>query len=561
MMKEIKVAKADSKGVTVAKAYIYREETFAIPKELINDSNKHSEYQKFESAKAEIVAELKVLAEKEEIFAAHLMLAEDFTLADGVKSKIYDDNMNVQMALQKTVDEIVAVFDMMPDEYMKERAADIKDIGKRYLTYLQGRNMPRFQDIDESVILVAKDLLPSDTAKLDLKYMKGFITEEGGVTSHVCIMAKGIGLPALVGVHGIMEEVKDGDILCMDAKEGTIIINPDKGTLDDYQERIRLFEEQEELLKKAADLPSKTLDGKCVQVCGNAGNIAEVKHAVERHAEGIGLFRSEFLYFENAHFPSEEEQFEAYRDAAKACPKELTIRTLDIGGDKVLPYYEFDKETNPFLGWRGIRISLEMEEMFHVQLRAILRASIYGHIRIMFPMIISLEELRASKCVLSICKEELKAEDILFDPNIEVGMMIETPASVMLVDKFAAEVDFFSIGTNDLTQYLLAVDRGNKKISYMYNSFHPAVLKAIYIIVQGAHEAGIKVGVCGEFASNIHAIKILLGMGLDEFSVSPSNIAQAKYTIRNIAFAEAKELVAKVLRCDTVEKVLMELNA
>lgn len=561
MMKEIKVLKSSSKGIAVAKACIYKEQMLSISEDLIDDSQKEVEYNKFEEAKAKVVSDLKELAEKEDIFAAHLALAEDFTFIDGVKLKVVDHNYNIQFAIQKTVDEIAAVFDMMTDEYMKERAADIKDIGKRYLSYLQGNNEKRLQNFDESVVLFAKDLYPSDTAGLDLNYVKGFVTEEGGITSHVSIMAKGIGLPALVGVQGILDNVNEGDLICLDAKEGIIVINPDEDTLNKFRDRLREFENYEQKLKASAELPAETVDGKRVRICANVGSLAEVQNAVEKYAEGIGLFRSEFLYMENTHFPDEEEQFQVYKSAAEACPQELTIRTLDIGGDKALPYYKFEKEENPFLGWRAIRISLEMEDMFKAQLKAILRASAYGHVRIMFPMIISLEELRMSRQILEKCMDELGKKNIPFDYEIEVGMMIETPASVLLAEQFANEVDFFSIGTNDLTQYLLAVDRGNQKISNLYNSFHPAVLKAIYAVIQAGHKNNIKVGMCGEFASNQHAVKILLGMGLDEFSMSPGCIAEVKYLIRKISSTEAKDLADKIIQCDTVEKVLSQYQS
>jgi phosphotransferase system enzyme I (PtsI) len=346
----------------------------------------------------------------------------------------------------------------------------------------------------------------------------------------------------------------------MDAGKGIILIDPDENTTNKYLELQDEQQKRQKELAKINHLPAVTKDGKVVHLCANVGNVKDVKKALEYRMDGVGLFRSEFLYMENTHFPTEEEQFQVYKEAAQLCGKELTIRTLDIGGDKELSYYQFEKEDNPFLGWRAIRISLELKDMFKTQLRAILRASAYGIIRIMFPMIISLEELRLAKALLEECKEELKQQNIACDRKIEVGMMIETPASVIMADDFAREVDFFSIGTNDLTQYLLAVDRGNKKISSQYNSFHPAVLRSIQRVITAGHNHNIKVGMCGEFASDERAVKLLLGMGLDEFSMSASEIINVKYIIRNTSYAKAQVLAEKACEAQTVKEVYEVLN-
>jgi phosphotransferase system enzyme I (PtsI) len=425
---------------------------------------------------------------------------------------------------------------------------------------LQGIKNNAFEDIAEEVILIAEDLTPSDTACLNLDYILGFITQEGGVTSHVSIMAKGLGIPALVGVQGILQQVNNDDTIIMDAADGKIIINPDENTIYKYRELKKEQRNKQEELAKINHLPAVTKDGITVQLCANVGNVKDIKKAQGYRMDGVGLFRSEFLYMDNTHFPTEEEQFEVYKEAAQICGKELTIRTLDIGGDKALSYYEFEKEENPFLGWRAIRISLELKDMFKTQLRAILRASAFGVIRIMFPMIISIEELRMSKMILEECKKELKVLNISFDHNIDVGMMIETPASVILIEDFAKEVDFFSIGTNDLTQYLLAVDRGNKKISNMYNSFHPSVIRSIKRVIMAGHQNHIKVGMCGEFASDERAVKLLLGLGLDEFSMSASEITNVKYIIRNTSFEAAQVLAAKACEMQTIQEVYEVLN-
>ncbi len=555
------VARTASKGVVIGKAYVHEEISLEPSQALIEAGQAEAELEKFAKATASVTAELQQLAETNEIFAAHLEMAQDPTLSDSVRAKVEGENLNAELALANAVDELVMIFESMDDEYMRERAADIKDVSKRLMAALQGKSLAGFSDISEPVILVARDLFPSDTANLNLEYTLGFITQEGGVTSHVSIMARNQGIPALVGVEGILDDVKAGDLICMDAKTGEIVINPDEATKAEYAEKKTAFEKRQKELEQLYDLDAETTDGRLVQICANVGNVEETVQAMTRKVDGVGLFRSEFLYMENTHFPTEEEQFEVYRDAAKACPEELTIRTLDIGGDKELSYYKFETEENPFLGWRALRISLELKDMFKEQLRAILRASTYGHIRIMFPMIISIEELREAKAVLDECKKELDAEGIPYDLGIETGMMIETPASVLLVEEFAKEADFFSIGTNDLTQYLLAVDRGNKKISHMYNSYHPAVLGAINRIIKAAHAEDIKAGMCGEFASDTQATKVLLGMGLDEFSVSSSESAAVKEVIRETAFADAEKLAEQVLACSTVKEVMDVINA
>lgn len=542
-MKRLRVEKTASDGIAAGKVYIHRELDLTPSAHPVTEEELDREAECFIQAKKKVLADLEKLAEKNEIFQAHAVMADDFTLQEGVVSKIQAEKCNAQMALDQTVQEIAAIFESMDDEYMRERAADVKDVAKRLMAALKGLELSDFSSIAEPVILVARDLYPSDTATLDLNYVKGFITQEGGVTSHVSIMAKGAGLPALVGAEGILDLVHEDAYICMDAKSGEIVIDPDEEEKAVFREKAEEYRKRKELYETVSQLPACTKDGREVRICANVGNLEDVKAAVERHVDGIGLFRSEFLYMENDHFPTEEEQYEVYKEAAKLCPSELTIRTLDIGGDKSLSYYTFDEEENPFLGWRAIRISLEMKDMFKTQLRAILRASAYGHIRIMFPMIISLEELREAKRLVEECKKELEAEQKAFDPEIELGMMMETPASVLLAEEFAKEADFFSIGTNDLTQYLLAVDRGNKKIAGMYDSFHPAVLRAIAHIIRAGHKCGITVGMCGEFASDERATEILLGMGLDEFSMSSGEASKIKYVIRNMSYAKAQEKV------------------
>lgn len=538
-MKKIHVEKTTSRGIVAAPVYLYKEPDLEPDKNKIESEQIEEEKKRFQRSKEQVVEELSELAAENEIFGAHLEIAEDFTLVEGVLGKIGEGN-NAEEALSQTIGELESIFSAIDDDYMKERAADIRDIGKRYLAKLKGVTLPDLGKIDREVIVVAKDLFPSDTVKLNPKNVCGIITEEGGVTSHVSILANNMRIPILVGVKGIMRELADiesegskskigdieseGIIICMDAATGEIVMEPNEEELHLYQEKKRKYEEDVRQIEELRKKDSVTKDGKRIRLCVNAGNPEDIRSALPMKIDGVGLFRSELVYMEQDHFPTEEEQFEIYQEAAKLSPEELTIRTLDIGGDKSLPYFQFEKEDNPFLGWRAIRICLEKRDMFKTQIRAILRAGAFGHVRMMFPMIISLEELWQAKEIVEECKDELRGEEKIFDEQMEIGMMIETPASVLLAEEFAKEVDFFSIGTNDLTQYILAVDRGNKKIAAMYDFFHPAVICAIEKIIQTGHKAGIMVGMCGEMAGDSKAVPLLLKMGLDEFSVSAANL-------------------------------------
>ena len=554
-MLAVNVERTASRGIAIGKAFIVERPVLKKEFNTISEQEVQDQIKRYEEAVANAAQELLRLATTNEIFGAHLEMVKDIALYEGVITKIKNDRLCAEAALEATAEEFLFVFESMEDEYMKERAADIKDVSHRLMCQLQGVKSNPYEGITGEVILFAKDLTPSDTVALDLTHIKGFVTEEGGITSHVSILAKGLGLPALVGVTGILGKVKKDDIVIMDAQEGRIIIQPDELTMEQYRSLVEVQRREQEELSKLKALPAVSKDGRLVQLCANVGGIKDIKKAIEYGIDGVGLFRSEFLYMDKDHFPTEEEQFAVYKEAAMLCGKELTIRTLDIGGDKGLPYYEFEKEENPFLGWRAIRISLELREVFKAQIRAILRAGIYGDIRIMFPMIISLEELREAKAILNECKEELEQQKMEFSREIEVGMMIETPASVLMVEDFATEVDFFSIGTNDLTQYLLAVDRGNQRISHLYNSFHPAVLRSIKRIIDAGHSHSIKVGMCGEFAGDEQAVKLLLGMGLDEFSMSASALWNVKKLIRSSSYEKAKQLAKEACRMRTIAEV------
>lgn len=530
-MEKITVAKTASRGIAVAPVYYYSHPDLTARTGSIGESEAEAESAKFIDAQNAVIEELSVLAEKNEIFAAHQEIAGDFMLREGVLTKIKSELKNVQQALDETVEEIAAIFAGMDDEYMKERAADVRDVGKRLMAALKGVHLADLGNMSDGRIIVARDLYPSDTVKMNAEYVRGIITEEGGVTSHVSIIAKSMNIPILVGVKGILSKAEDGVTVCMDAKKGTIVIAPEDAVKEEFLKMQEEYENERKLLVQLRSTEPVTREGKRVYLCANVGNVEDIRHALPMNIDGIGLFRSELLYMENNHFPTEEEQFAVYSQAARLVPQELTIRTLDIGGDKRLPYFEFDEEENPFLGWRAIRISLDMIELFKEQLRAILRAGAFGHVRILLPMIISMTELQRAKELIEECKAELRERGVDFDEHMEIGMMIETPASVVLAADFAKEVDFFSIGTNDLTQYLLAVDRGNKKIAQLYDFMHPAVLRAIQYVIAAGHKEHIKVGMCGEMAGTAEAIPVLLEMGLDEFSMSAGSIDYARKLI------------------------------
>ena len=417
-MEQILVEKTASRGIAAAKVYKYQEPDLTPDTYTIAEEETAKEQKKFACAKEAVIHELEKLASENEIFAAHLEIAGDFTLQEGVDAKIAEGK-NAQASVQETIEEFAAIFSAMDDAYMKERGADILDIGKRFMVELKGIRRPDLGALEEESIIVAKDLYPSDTVKIRPEIVKGILTEEGGVTSHVSIIAKSMNIPTLVGVKGILSKVEDGMFVCMDAGEGVIVIDPDEEKVSEFAEKKAAFEQERKYLEELRNKPAVTKDGKQIYLCANVGNAEDIKKALPMNIDGVGLFRSEFLYMENTHFPTEEEQYQVYKEAAELCPQELTIRTLDIGGDKELSYFEFEKEENPFLGCRAIRISLDMKEMFKEQLRAILRASAYGHVRIMFPMIISLEELREAKALVEECKQELKEAGIAFDPDIE----------------------------------------------------------------------------------------------------------------------------------------------
>ncbi len=540
-MEQIYVEKTASRGIAAAKVYKYQDPDLRPALTAITEEQEAGEIERFRSARAKMIGKMQEMADDSGILAAHIEVAKDGMLERGVEKRVREEKKNAELAVWETIREIGNIFAGMDDPYMKEREADVLDIGKRLMAELKGVSLPDLGALEGEVIVAAADLYPSDTVKLNPKVIKGIITERGGLTSHVSILAKSMDIPALVGVTDILSRLEDGVTVCMDAGKGVIVIDPDEEVLAGFQAQREAYLLERQRLEQLRCRPAVTREGKRIALCANVGSVEDIEQALEMNVDGIGLFRTEYLYMGSSHFPTEEEQFAVYAKAARLCPKELTIRTLDIGGDKKLDYFSFDREENPFLGWRAIRISLDMKEMFKEQLRAILRASALGHVRVMFPLIISLEELREARRMVELCQRELEQEGVAFDRNMPVGMMMETPASVLLAEEFAREADFFSIGTNDLTQYLLAVDRGNKRIADRFDYFHPAVLRAIRHIIHAGHQAGITVGMCGEMAGDPRAVPLLLELGLDEFSMSAGSIDYAREQILNYKGREWKE--------------------
>ena len=555
-MKKISVPAAASKGYAIGPVYPVVRKPFVVNRRSIGPEEAETEIGRYQAAVETAAAQLEKFAKDSEIFEAHIQLVRDVALIEGITEKIKEGN-NAEAAVEDTADEFIMIFGSMDDEYMRAHSDDLKDVKKRLLYTLAGVEENPFAELDVPSVIVAEELTPSDTADMDFGNVLGFLTEEGSVTSHVSIIAKGKGIPCLIGVRDICSQVEKGMTVVMDAGAGDIYLEPTESVIEKYTQKKQEFEEQERIMEEESKNPSITKDGHGFMLCANVGNIEDIKDALESQLEGVGLFRSEFVYMmKKDGFPTEDEQFEIYKEAALLMgEKELTIRTLDIGGDKGLDYFEFPKEENPFLGCRAIRLCLNMPDMFKTQLRALLRASVYGNIRIMYPMLISVDELEQASKLLAECKKELKEQGISFREDIEVGMMIETPSSVVMADDFAQRVDFFSIGTNDLTQYLLAVDRGNQNISSLYDSFHPAVLRAVKHVIDCAHAHGIKAGMCGEFAGNVQASELLLGMGLDEFSMSAGSIKDVKYKLRNTNYEEARGLAAEAVKKSSSKEV------
>ncbi|SHF66971.1 phosphoenolpyruvate-protein phosphotransferase PtsI [Vibrio gazogenes] len=554
-----------SPGIAIGKALLLQEDEIVLNTNTISDAQVDTEVQRFYDARDKSKTQLEVIKqkaletfgeEKEAIFEGHIMLLEDEELEEEILALIKKDKLHADNAIHTVIEEQAAALESLDDEYLKERATDIRDIGSRFVKNALGIHIVNLSAINEQVILVAYDLTPSETAQINLEYVLGFVTDIGGRTSHTSIMARSLELPAIVGTNDITNHVKNGDTLVLDAINNKIIINPSEDELAEAKSVRETFFAEKEELAKLKDLPAETIDGHRVEVCGNIGTVKDCDGVMRNGGEGVGLYRTEFLFMDRTSLPTEQEQYEAYKEVAEEMQGEpVIIRTMDIGGDKDLPYMDLPKEMNPFLGWRAIRISLDRREILRDQLRAILRASAHGKLRIMFPMIISVEEIRELKDAIETYKAELREDGHDFDESIEVGVMVETPAAAAIAHHLAKEVSFFSIGTNDLTQYTLAVDRGNEMISHLYNPLSPAVLNVIKQVIDASHAEGKWTGMCGELAGDERATLLLLGMGLDEFSMSGISIPKVKKVIREVDFQAVKAMAEEALSFPTAEEI------
>ncbi|MEN0372273.1 phosphoenolpyruvate--protein phosphotransferase [Staphylococcus aureus] len=560
---------AASDGVAIAKAYLLVEPDLTFDKnEKVTDVegevakfNNAIEASKVELTKIRNNAEVQLGADKAAIFDAHLLVLDDPELIQPIQDKIKNENANAASALTDVTTQFVTIFESMDNEYMKERAADIRDVSKRVLSHILGVELPNPSMIDESVVIVGNDLTPSDTAQLNKEFVQGFATNIGGRTSHSAIMSRSLEIPAIVGTKSITQEVKQGDMIIVDGLNGDVIVNPTEDELIAYQDkRERYFADKKEL-QKLRDADTVTVDGVHAELAANIGTPNDLPGVIENGAQGIGLYRTEFLYMGRDQMPTEEEQFEAYKEVLEAMDgKRVVVRTLDIGGDKELSYLNLPEEMNPFLGYRAIRLCLAQQDIFRPQLRALLRASVYGKLNIMFPMVATINEFREAKAILLEEKENLKNEGHDISDDIELGIMVEIPATAALADVFAKEVDFFSIGTNDLIQYTLAADRMSERVSYLYQPYNPSILRLVKQVIEASHKEGKWTGMCGEMAGDETAIPLLLGLGLDEFSMSAMSILKARRQINGLSKNEMTELANRAVDCATQEEVIELVN-
>lgn len=552
-----------SPGIAIGKVFIKKEVELKNVKFTINQIS--AELDRLNNAIEKTTTEINTIYGKTlknlgkddaEIFVVHKMMIEDPEFIGMIKEKIESESINAEWAVREARDNFVQLLENIEDDYLKERAADVKDVSNRLLMNLLGTKSVELSNLEEKCIIVSNDLTPSNTAQLDSERALGFVTEVGGKTSHTSIMARSLELPAVVGAKNITNKVQNNDTLIVDGNEGLVIINPTEKQIKYYREKKKKQEELSLILNNMKGKETVSKDGVKVKIVGNIGTPKDINKVIKNDGEGVGLYRTEFLYMDRNSPPTEEEQFQAYKFAAEKLEgKPVVIRTLDVGGDIELPYLDLPKEINPFLGYRGIRYCLDRRDIFKTQLRAILRATTFGDIKIMFPMISNLEEIVTSKTIIEEVKAELKAEYIPFNENVEIGIMVETPAAAIQSDILAKEVDFFSIGTNDLIQYTLAVDRANQNISSLYSQYHPSVLRLIKLTIDNGHREGIWVAMCGEVAGDEKLMPILLGMGLDEFSMSSYSMLKARWIIRNNSKSEMKNIVDKVLNLSTPHEV------
>ncbi|NLP50894.1 phosphoenolpyruvate--protein phosphotransferase [Bacillus sp. RO1] len=553
-----------SSGIAIAKAYRLENPELSVDKKTID--NAQAEVERFEKAveiskneleKIKEHAHKELGADKAEIFSAHLLVLSDPELLNPIKDKIKSDSVNAEFALDETAGMFINMFEQMDNEYMKERAADIRDVTKRVLAHLLGVSVSNPALISEEVVIIAEDLTPSDTAQLNRQYVKAFTTDIGGRTSHSAIMARSMEIPAVVGTKNVMETIQNDTIVIIDGLDGAVIVDPTEEEIATYKKKQEKYEEQKKEWAKLVNEKSLSSDGQEVELAANIGTPKDVKGVLANGGEGVGLYRTEFLYMGRTELPTEDEQYKAYKEVLENMEgKPVVVRTLDIGGDKELPYLNLPKEMNPFLGFRAIRLCLEEQDIFRTQLRALLRASSYGNLKIMFPMIATLDEFRQAKAILLEEKEALVKNGTTVNENIEIGIMVEIPSTAVMADIFAKEVDFFSIGTNDLIQYTMAADRMNEQVSYLYQPYNPAILRLVDNVIQAAHKNGKWAGMCGEMAGDPIAIPILLGLGLDEFSMSATSILPARSQLRGISKEEAASYREEILSMGTAEEVV-----
>ncbi|EAD9504523.1 phosphoenolpyruvate--protein phosphotransferase [Listeria monocytogenes] len=563
MAKELKGIAA-SDGIAIAKAYLLVEPGLSYEKTEVTDVE--SEVKRFESALEVSRTELSMIREKAakdlgedkaQIFDAHLLVLNDPELTGPIEESIKNSKTNAETALQETTDMFIGMFESMDNEYMRERAADIKDVRKRVLSHLLGVTIPNPALIDEEVVVVAADLTPSDTAQLNRNFVKGFVTDIGGRTSHSAIMARSLEIPAVVGTKEVTASVAKNDIVIIDGLEGNVIIHPTEEQIAHYEKIKSDFALQQAEWDKLKNEKTVSKDGVHVELAANIGTPNDLEGVISNGGEAVGLYRTEFLYMGRDNFPTEEEQFEAYKAVVSGMDgKSVVVRTLDIGGDKTLPYLELPEEMNPFLGFRAIRLCFANEELFRTQLRALLRASVYGNLKIMFPMIATVNEFRQARDILLDEKAKLKAAGTEVSDSIELGIMIEIPAAAVLADQFAKEVDFFSIGTNDLIQYTMAADRMNERVSYLYQPYNPSILRLVKMVIDASHKEGKWTGMCGEMAGDQTAVPLLLGLGLDEFSMSASSILKSRSLIKRLDQSEMVKLAEEALNKSTAEEVV-----
>lgn len=556
-----------SQGIAIGKALVIDKNSIKIEK--INIINTDNELNRFRQAidicRKQIndiyFKALKELGDNDaQVFNCHLMILDDEAFISDVEKRIME-HINAEYAINEVAKLYINLFEEIQDEYLRERADDIRDVVNRMTRILLGLNMIDFSKINHNSIIVAKNLTPSHTVQLDKSKVMAMITELGGQTSHAAIIARNMGIPTVVGIDGILDKINNNDLVICDGKTGRVIVNPTTDQIRYYVLKMKKEQVFKNELKKQIGLPTITRDNFKVELSCNIGEPSDVTAALQNDAEGIGLFRSEFIFMNRDNEPSEEEQFKDYKQVLeKMNNKPVIIRTLDIGGDKDIPYIDFPEEINPFLGYRAIRMCLGNIHLFKTQLRAILRASIFGNVKIMFPMISTLKEIREAKEIFELAKKELFQESIPFNPNIEIGIMIEIPSAAIMSDLLAKEVDFFSIGTNDLIQYTFAVDRMNPRLSHLYSQYHPALLKLIYTTIKNAKNAGIWVGMCGEAAGDSKLIPVFIGMGIDELSMNANSILKSRYIIRNIYKKDMKEVTQKVLNMGSSEEVERYLN-